>query len=149
MGLDSAGRFTKIPVMSDSPRRFVAAHEAEVECLEGKTHHWYFKEGLGDSDALVFVRARIAIGAGHPFHTHPEMDEIIYVLSGEMTQWLEKESRTLKPGDSIFIPRGVVHGCRNQSEGECEFLAILTPSKITGPFSVDVSGEEPWRSLAS
>ncbi len=46
------------------PRRFVAAHEAEVEALEGKTHHWYFREGLGDSESLVFVRARIVKGAG-------------------------------------------------------------------------------------
>jgi quercetin dioxygenase-like cupin family protein len=134
--------------MPHAPRRFVASHEAEIERLEGKTHHWYFKEGLGDAESLVFVRARIAPGAGHAFHTHPEMDEIIYVLEGEMTQWLEKEHRTLRTGDSIFIPRGVVHGCLNQSAAEGEFLAILTPSKISGPFSVDVSGEEPWRSLA-
>jgi quercetin dioxygenase-like cupin family protein len=137
-----------MPDAPDSLRRFVAAHEAEIEALEGKTHHWYFRDGLGDAESLVFVRARILPGAGHPFHTHPEMDEIIYVLSGEMTQWLEKESRTLRPGDSVFIPRGIVHGCLNQGAGECEFLAILTPSKISGPFSVDVSGEEPWRSLA-
>lgn len=129
-------------------RRFVAAHEAEIERLEGKTHHWYFRDGLGDADSLVFVRARIERGAGHPFHTHPEMDEIIYVLSGEMTQWLEEDRRVLKPGDSIFIPRGMVHGCLNESAAECEFLAILTPAKISGPFSVDVSAEEPWRSLA-
>ena len=93
------------------PRRFVAAHEAEVERLEGKTHHWYFKDGLGDAESLIFVRACFRSGSGHAFHTHPEMDEIIYMLAGEMTQWLEKESRTLRPGDSIFIPRGVVHGC--------------------------------------
>jgi quercetin dioxygenase-like cupin family protein len=103
---------------------------------------------LGDAESLVFVRARIVKGAGHPFHTHPEMDEIIYVLEGEMTQWLEEERKTLRPGDSIFIPRGVVHGCVNQSAADCEFLAVLTPSKITGPFAVDVSGEEPWCSLA-
>jgi quercetin dioxygenase-like cupin family protein len=136
-----------MPDTTLSPRRFVSADEAEVEPLEGKTHHWYFRDGLGDSDSLVFVRARIVPGAGHPFHTHPEMDEIIYVLSGEMTQWLEQESRVLRPGDSILIPKGVVHGCLNQSAGECEFLAILTPSKINGPFSIDVSAEEPWRSL--
>lgn len=132
---------------SDSPRRFVAAHETENETIDGKTHHWYFRDGLGDDKSLTFVRARIVPGAGHPFHTHPEMDEIIYVLSGEMTQWLEKESKVLRPGDSIFIPRGVVHGCLNQTAGECEFLAILTPSKITGPFAVDVSSEEPWKSI--
>lgn len=136
-----------MPVISD-PRRFVASSEVEVERLEGKTHHWYFKDGLGDSESLVFVRARIVPGAGHPFHTHPEMDEIIYVLEGSMTQWLEHEKRDLRPGDSIYIPRGVVHGCINRSNAECEFLAILSPAKINGPFAVDVSGEEPWRSLA-
>ena len=131
-----------------SPRRFVSASETDVETIDGKTHHWYFRENRHESESLVFVRAKIVKGAGHPFHTHPEMDEIIYVLSGEMTQWLEKESRTLKPGDSIFIPRGVVHGCLNQTDSECEFLAVLTPSKIQGPFAVDVSQEDPWRSIA-
>jgi quercetin dioxygenase-like cupin family protein len=131
------------------PRRFVAASEVEIERLEGKTHHWYFKSGLGDSDSLVFVRARIVPGAGHSFHTHPEMDEIIYVLEGSMTQWLEQEKRELHPGDSIYIPRGIVHGCVNRTAAECEFLAILSPSKIDGPFAVDVSDEEPWRSLAA
>jgi quercetin dioxygenase-like cupin family protein len=129
------------------PRRFVAAHETETERLEGKTHHWYFKDGLGDSESLVFVRARVVKGAGHPFHSHPEMDEIIYVLEGEMEQWLEREKRTLKAGDSIYIPRGVVHGCYNESDAECEFLAVLTPAKITGPFAVDLADAEPWRSL--
>src|SRR5580700_10081962 len=107
-----------------SPRRFVASTEVEVERLEGKTHHWYFKDGLGDSESLVFVRARIEPGAGHAFHTHPEMDEIVYVLEGSMTQWLEHEKRELWPGDSIYIPRGVVHGCINRTAGDCEFLAV-------------------------
>ena len=130
-----------------SPRRFVAASEADVERLEGKTHHWYFKDGLGDSESLAFVRARIAPGAGHAFHTHPEMDEIIYVLEGAMTQWLELDKRELRPGDSIYIPRGIVHGCVNETNAECEFLAILSPAKIDGPFAVDVSDEEPWKSM--
>ncbi|MDB6150236.1 MAG: Thermophilic glucose-6-phosphate isomerase [Chthoniobacter sp.] len=136
--------------MSDvtpAPRRFVSAAETEVEALEGKTHHWYLKDGLGDSESLVFVRARITKGAGHPFHSHPEMDEIIYVLEGEMEQWLEQEKRMLRPGDCIYIPRGVIHGCYNISDAECEFLAVLTPSKISGPFSVDYADQEPWKSL--
>lgn len=131
------------------PRRFVTAADVEVERLEGKTHHWYYKDGLGENGSLVFCRARITKGAGHAFHTHPEMDEIIYVLEGEMEQWVEREARILRPGESVYIPRGVVHGCYNLSDAECEFLAILTPAKISGPFSVDVSAEEPWNSLKS
>ena len=129
------------------PRRFVSAAETETEQLPGQLNCWYFKDGLGDAENLVLVRARLDQGSGHPFHTHPEMDEIIYVLAGEMKQWLEKESRILRAGDTLYIPRGVVHGCRNESATPCEFLAILTPAKITGPFSVDYSAEEPWCSL--
>src|SRR5476651_2720866 len=105
--------------MSDAPlplRRFVSANETEVECLDGKRHDWYFKDGLGDSESLALVRARIGQGSGHPFHSHPEMDEIIYVLAGSLEQWLEKEKRTLRSGDSLFIPRGVVHGCANATD---------------------------------
>ena len=108
---------------SSSPRRFVTAQETENQQLPGQVNNWYFKDGLGDAEHLVFVRARIVQGSGHPFHAHPEMDEIIYVLEGELEQWLEKEKRVLRPGDSLYIPRGVIHGCYNESEADCEFLA--------------------------
>jgi len=136
--------------MSEVPaplRRFVSTLETEAQHLEKQVNQWYFKDGLGDSESLVFVRAKFTAGGSHPFHTHPEMDEIIYLLSGEMEQWVEREKRTLKPGDTAYIPRGVVHGCYNDSGADCEFLAILTPAKIAGPFSVDHAHEEPWRSL--
>jgi len=136
--------------MSEVPaplRRFVSTAETEPQHVEKQVNQWYFKDGLGDSESLVFVRAKFSAGGSHPFHTHPEMDEIIYMLSGAMEQWVEKEKRVLTAGDSAYIPRGVVHGCYNESGAECEFLAILTPSKISGPFSVDHSQEEPWRAL--
>lgn len=128
-------------------RRFVAATETEVEEFPGQLNRWYFKDGLGDAENLALVRGCLAQGGGHPFHNHPEMDEIIYVLSGEMRQWLETESRILRAGDSLYIPRGVIHGCKNEQATPCEFLAILTPGKIVGPLSTDYSTVEPWASL--
>lgn len=130
-----------------APRRFVSTTETETQHLEKQVNQWYFRDGLGDSDSLVFVRAKFTAGGSHAFHSHPEMDEIIYMLSGEMEQWVEKEKRILRAGDSAYIPRGVIHGCYNDSGAECEFLAILTPSKISGPFSVDHSTESPWNAL--
>ena len=128
-------------------RRFVSATETEVEQFPGQLNRWYFKDGLGDSENLALVRGCLDQGGGHPFHSHPEMDEIIYVLSGEMRQWLETESRILRAGDSLYIPRGVIHGCKNEQATPCEFLAILTPGKIVGPLSIDYSTVEPWASL--
>ena len=74
------------------------------------------------------------------------MDEIIYILSGEAEQWY-KSKRTLRAGDAVYIPRGVVHGTYNSSAAEIDFLAILTPAKIKGPMTVEVVDQEPWRSM--
>ena len=137
-----------MPDTSPIPWRFLTYPQTELESVPpGRTHHWYVRPNTAQSESLVFVRAQLAPGAAHAFHNHPEMDEIIYVLSGEAEQWYEKEKRSLRSGDVIYIPRGVVHGTYNASEVELDFLAILTPAKISGPMTVEVVEQEPWRSL--
>ena len=42
---------------------------------------------------------------------------------------------------------GVVHATFNVSKADATILAILSPAASKGPFLVDVSGEEPWKSL--
>jgi quercetin dioxygenase-like cupin family protein len=136
--------------MSDSPSipwQFLTYAQTEVEQLPGRTHHWYTRPNTSQTDSLVFVRAQLAPGASHQFHKHPEMDEIIYVLSGEVEQWYQREKRILKSGDVIYIPKGVVHGTYNTGSSEADFLAILTPAKISGPVTVEVAEQEPWVTL--
>ena len=137
--------------MSESPQipwRFLTYAQSELEQLpDGRTHHWYTRPNSPQSDSLVFVRAQLAPGTAHAFHHHPEMDEIIYVLTGEAEQWIEREQRVLKAGDAVYIPRGVIHGTYNSSDAELDFLAILSPAKIDGPMTVEVVDQEPWRSL--
>ena len=131
-----------------NPWRFLTYAETELEQLpDGRTHHWYTRPNTAQSESLVFVRAQLSPGTAHAFHHHPEMDEIIYILSGEAEQWYEHEKRTLKSGDVIYIPRGVIHGTYNSSDAEVDFLAVLTPATISGPMTVEVAEQEPWRSL--
>ena len=130
------------------PWHFLTYDQTELEKVPpGRTHHWYMRPNSAQSDSLVFVRAQLAPGAAHAFHHHPEMDEIIYILSGEAEQWYENERRIVKSGDAVYIPRGVVHGTYNSSAQEVDFLAILTPAKISGPMTVEVVDQEPWRSM--
>jgi quercetin dioxygenase-like cupin family protein len=137
--------------MADLPQipwHFLSYRDSELEEVpEGRTHHWYLRPNSAQSDSLAFVRAQLAPGASHGFHHHPEMDEIIYILAGEATQWVEKEKRQLTAGDTVYIPRGVVHGTFNESAAELDFLAILSPAKINGPVTVEVADQEPWASL--
>jgi quercetin dioxygenase-like cupin family protein len=136
-------------IASNPPRyRFVAFDEAEVEQVPpGKVHHWYCKPGMVAQTDLMFVRAHLEPGQAHKFHHHPHLEEILYILSGTAEQWVEREKRIMRPGDSLYLPVGIVHGTYNVGDGVLDFLAILSPASRPGPVTVDDSELEPWRSL--
>ncbi len=134
---------------SDLLWRIVTLAETEKEYLPGKTHFWHCKPGMVKDTNLMFVRAQLPPGESHPFHHHPHMEEILYILSGEAEQWIESEKRCMKPGDSIYLPKGLVHATYNTSDQVLEFLAVLSPANNAGPITVEVSHEEPWCSLRS
>jgi quercetin dioxygenase-like cupin family protein len=135
-------------ISSNSPGwRFVSFPEAEVENLPGKTHHWYCKPGMVPDTNLMFVRAFLSPGSAHSFHFHQHMEEILYILSGTAQQWVEKEKRIMRPGDSVYLPTGLIHATYNLGDDPLEFLAILSPAKNPGPITTEVGNEEPWKSL--
>ena len=136
-----------MPTNNEAAWRFVSLAETEVEQLPGKTHHWYCRPGMVKDTNLMFVRAHLPPGQAHPFHFHPNMEEILYVLSGQAEQWVERERRVIGPGDSLYLPAGVVHGTYNIGDTVLDFLAILSPAKSDGPATVEVSDQEPWKLL--
>ena len=135
--------------MSDNGLRFVGGAEAQVEQLPWGPHEWLSRPGLTEADQLLLVRVTMPPGKGHAFHRHPEMEEIVYVVSGQAEQWVEQDKRILKAGDTAHIPTDLVHGTYNDTDTELVFLAILAPAKITGPPLIDMSKEKPWDELRS
>lgn len=127
--------------------RLVPFSEAEVERLPGKTHFWQCRPGMVRDTNLMFVRAQLPPGQAHPFHFHPAMEEILYILSGSAEQWVEREMRVMQPGDALYLPAGVVHGTYNTGVELLDFLAVLSPAKSPGPVTVEVGNQEPWKSL--
>lgn len=126
---------------------FLSEIEALKEDYKGRTNFWLCRPEIADASDLQLCRAVIPAGEGHDFHTHPELEEIIYVLSGEVEQWVEQQRRVLKPGEIAHIPRGIVHASFNSSREDAVILAILSPAATKGPFLVDVSSQEPWCNL--
>jgi len=61
----------------------------------------------------IQVRVDLAPGVAFGKHTHPG-EEIIYVLEGQLEYQVgDQPPVTLKAGDVLFIPAGVVHSARN------------------------------------
>ena len=95
----------------------------------------------------MFVRAQLPPGEAHNFHFHPKMEEILYILSGAAEQWAEREKKIMRAGDSFYVPAGIIHATFNPGPEPLEFLAILSPADSGGPVTIEVSAEEPWKSL--
>ncbi len=133
--------------MSDEKLRFVTAAEMQVEELPWGPHEWLSRPGLVAAEQLLLVRVHMPPRQAHKFHRHPEQEEIIYILEGVAEQWVDREKRILGPGEVAHIPRDVVHGTYNIGDSTLRFLAILSPAIISGPPLIDMSEEEPWKSL--
>ncbi len=127
--------------------RFVSFAETELEHLPGKTHHWYFRPGMVRETDFLFVRAHLPPGEAHRFHFHPKMEEMLYILAGTAEQWVERERRIMNPGDALYLPAGIVHGTYNANTEPLAFLAVLSPASSGEPVTIEVSDQEPWKSL--
>jgi len=129
--------------------RFVTSPEAQIEVLPWGQHEWLCRAGLTESKALQLVRVTMPPGKAHAFHRHPCMEELIYYLSGRIEQWVGREKRIMRAGELAHVPKDEVHGSYNVFDEPAVFLAVLSPAIIDGPALVDVSMDEPWRSLRS
>ena len=75
-------------------------------------HHLDVPQDKGLQHVNVLVR-EFPVGGGSGWHIHPGT-EIAYLLQGEMSlEEAGKPIRTLHPGDSFMIPRGVPHSGAN------------------------------------
>ena len=83
--------------------------------------------------ALDMFEATVPPNARMPVpHFHRDWEETLYGLEGTITLTVAGKRIELKPGDSLFIPRGVVHGFVNETQSPGKMLAVLTPG-ILGP----------------
>jgi len=61
-----------------------------------------------------------------PLHQHPQEEETIYVLDGELLVHADGEEDRVGAGGCFMAPRGVPHAFRVESE-TARVLAMLTP----------------------
>ncbi len=54
-------------------------------------------------------------GQYHPMHYHKIKDESFHILSGTVEMDVEGKKKTLVPGDTLWMPRGVWHGFKTDT----------------------------------
>lgn len=131
-----------------SSGRFIQEQDIVKDTFEWGQAGWMCRPELTGSTGLCVMDVRIDPGGGHPFHHHPDQEELIWVQEGRVEQWLEGEKRELGPGEAVSIPKGVVHASYTVGDTPARISVILTPAAGEGGYEVvDVFEEEPWASL--
>jgi len=83
-------------------------------------------EGDQTNDAISVFRCDFEAGAQIPLaHSHDGFDETVIGLEGELTLVVDGKPHALRAGDTIHVPRGVVHGFAVKESASV--LAISTP----------------------
>jgi quercetin dioxygenase-like cupin family protein len=128
--------------------KFTVARDVEPETLDWGQLRWLSNPPATGARQLTVIDVTLAPGKGHDFHRHPDQEEVIYVVTGEVDQWVDRDRRVLNAGDSAFVPAGMVHASFNVGDGDAKIVAILGPCiGDIGYELVDVSGEAPWNGL--
>ena len=99
----------------------------------GALHLRFLRSKHDTGGALDMFEMTVPANARMPVpHYHRDWEESVYGLSGALTFTIGGETVTVGPGDTAFIPRGVVHGFENRGTETASALCILTPG-ILGP----------------
>jgi quercetin dioxygenase-like cupin family protein len=84
---------------------------------------------------LLEVEAEWALGKHKPLrHSHPSQDEHFEVLEGELSVKLGGETRKLQAGDTVDVPRGVVHAFWNSGGTIARAKWQVRPAQRTEEF---------------
>jgi quercetin dioxygenase-like cupin family protein len=120
-------------------------------------------QGAGDArwflGALATIKAsgettggRVAVtenwaprGHGSPLHVHRNEDEWFYVLSGELTFWIDGDVTTATAGSFVYGPRDLPHTFTVSSD-EAHFLLVIEPAGFEN-FLLELSQPAQSRTL--
>jgi|SRR5689334_1620146 quercetin dioxygenase-like cupin family protein len=96
----------------------------------GFTRHMLQDQNLSVAERhAVQVVAEFAPGVAAGRHTHPG-EELGYVLEGTLElEVTGQPARTVKAGESFFVPAGVVHDGKNIGGGPAKVLATYIVEK--------------------
>ena len=102
--------------------------QANKEAIRlGQLEIRYLLDGGGRNEMGVF---EITVQPGAkvpPPHSHSNNDEFVYVLEGTFRYSVNGDQRDLRPGESMFSPRGSVHAFGNPHDEPARALVVLNP----------------------
>src|SRR5689334_1710872 len=105
-------------------------HETDVAEVE---HPGRFMRWLANADSLPAKNLSVCVirvmpgETVRPAHSHPNSEELIYIITGSGKVMIENEVGEVKAGSAILFEQGKVHMLRNTGDTEMKVICFFAP----------------------
>ncbi|BBO35371.1 cupin domain-containing protein [Lacipirellula parvula] len=94
----------------------------------------FLATGAETGGTYASFEALVPPGGGPPPHVHSREAESFYVLEGEMTFRVGDETVTGVEGTAVYLPPGLAHSFKNESEAPARMIITVTPAGLEEMF---------------
>ncbi|WP_135663161.1 cupin domain-containing protein [Halorhabdus rudnickae] len=117
---------------------FVEPDDVESQLFEWGVLKWLNTPDTTGNERFSAGVVKLEPGKGHDRHTHPDSDEILFVIRGQGKQEVADRTREIEAGELVYVPEGVEHGTVNTGWEPLLLLAVYAP-----PGPEEVLGNHP------
>ncbi len=106
-------------------------HETDVEekKIPGRFIRWIADDKTMQPRHLSSCVIRVLPGETvRPAHSHPEGEELIYIMSGTGQAWVDGEIQPMRAGSAVLFEPGQVHMIRNVGDEEMKVVCFFAPA---------------------
>lgn len=104
------------PQTNDQSRYIATVNRENASEFGWGRIQWMISGGLIPNANITFGYVEIEPGRKNPRHYHPNSDEVLFLLEGELDHSIGDELFHLTPGMALFIPQNAEHDARSTGE---------------------------------
>lgn len=96
-------------------------------------------DGPAEGASLTMFELEVGPQSGMPVpHSHDGFDESVYGLSGRVLLTVGGETLHVGAGQTVLIPRGVVHSFINPYNETARALCVITPGALGSSYFLEI-----------
>lgn len=109
-------------------KNIVYESQIEVQHLPGRDLQWFFTPEQHVSESFSMNVVVIKPGCTvSPAHSHPEKEEVIYIVDGGGKAYIDGSVYDVYKGTAVLFPKQSVHMLRNTGNVDMKVVCFFTP----------------------
>ena len=87
---------------------------------------WLAGGKIGNAAEQTVGRVIIKKGCANPPHHHPDCEEVLYLLDGQLEHVVGDETVTMAPGDTLVVRAGASHYARSLGHVDADLIVTYS-----------------------